>query len=287
MSVRYAARALRLEWSPGEQRVTAVSYRDSESGREERITCRAVVVAAGAINSAQILLQSTSADFPHGLGNQHDVLGRYLHDHPLGKLVVDLSRAVPIYPASYITRPPPERSEPLYAAAGMQWCNVGALVRSVLDGRPGKSRQLGFSIFGTMAPTRDDFVALEAQGSANSGSRVSVSLRHPPQARETLEQARDELVDILGRAGWGPRVNVWKIEPPGNSVHYGGTCRMHASPRFGVVDRDCRVHGVANVVVADSSVFTTGPEKNPVLTAIALAARASDKLAEDLRGGDL
>jgi choline dehydrogenase-like flavoprotein len=43
------------------------------------------------------------------------------------------------------------------------------------------------------------------------------------------------------------------------------------------------VHGAPNVVVADSSVFTTGPEKNPVLTAMALAARASDRLGRDLR----
>jgi choline dehydrogenase-like flavoprotein len=62
---------------------------------------------------------------------------------------------------------------------------------------------------------------------------------------------------------------------------------MHASPRFGVVDARSRVHGVPNVVVADSAVFTTGPEKNPVLTAMTLGARASTYLAEDVRAGDL
>ena len=75
------------------------------------------------------------------------------------------------------------------------------------------------------------------------------------------------------------------MEAPGNSVHYGGTCRMHSNPRFGVVDAFSRVHDVKNVVVADSSVFTTGPEKNPVLTAMALAARASDRLHSDLNEG--
>jgi choline dehydrogenase-like flavoprotein len=62
---------------------------------------------------------------------------------------------------------------------------------------------------------------------------------------------------------------------------------MHASPTYGVVDERCRVHGAANVVVADSAVFTTGPEKNPVLTAMALAARSSQALADDLRAGDI
>jgi choline dehydrogenase-like flavoprotein len=58
---------------------------------------------------------------------------------------------------------------------------------------------------------------------------------------------------------------------------------MHESPQFGVVDAFSRVHGARNVALADSSVFATGPEKNPVLTAMALAARASDRLNRDLR----
>jgi choline dehydrogenase-like flavoprotein len=92
---------------------------------------------------------------------------------------------------------------------------------------------------------------------------------------------------MFEQAGWQPRESVWLIEPPGTSVHYGGTCRMHASPRFGVVDGWCRVYGVRNVAVADSAVFTTTPEKNPVLTAMTLAARAGDRLARELGSGDL
>jgi choline dehydrogenase-like flavoprotein len=52
-----------------------------------------------------------------------------------------------------------------------------------------------------------------------------------------------------------------------------------------VVDGFCRVHGVPNVRVVDSGVFTTGPEKNPSLTAMAIASRACRQLAEELRKG--
>jgi choline dehydrogenase-like flavoprotein len=279
--------ALRLEWSPAERRVTAVSCRNPHTGSEDRIPCRAVVLAAGAVNSAQILLESSSADFPDGLGNSHGVLGRYLHDHPLAKIVVDLGRRVPIAPASYITRPALERTDPLYAAAYMQWSGTTEFARTVLAGRPGHASRLGFSIFGTMPPTVDNFVAIDRGRHAKGRSPLVFALRHPTKAIELLEQARDELMSMLERAGWEPRLRVFQIEPPGNSVHYGGTCRMHASPRLGVVDRFGRVHGVPNVVVADSAVFTTGPEKNPVLTAMTLAARASDRLAEDMRSGDV
>ncbi len=285
LSILYDAQALRLEWSPREKRIVAVIYRDRRSGREERVACRGVVLAAGAVNSAQILLQSSSPDFPNGLGNEHDVLGRYLHDHPLGKLVIELPRAVHIHPASYITRPSLERSPPLYAAACMQWCGAPSLVRSVLEGRPGKATQVGFTIFGTMAPTPNDFVALApARATGGESSNILLHLKHPPEALQTLERTRDDLLHILTQAGWNPRVSVWKVEAPGNSVHYGGTCRMHTSPRFGMVDAFSRVHSIPNVAVADASVFTTGPEKNPVLTAMALAARASERLAQDLQG---
>ncbi|MFT3922242.1 MAG: GMC oxidoreductase [Myxococcales bacterium] len=286
LAIRHDAQVLGLEWSREERRVVALRVRDQGTGRTERLACRAVVLAAGALGSAQILLESKNAEFPAGLGNQHGVVGRYLHDHPLAKLIVKLARPVSIYPASYITRPALERAEPLYAAAFMQWCGTPALLRSALRGRPGRSSSLGFSVFGTMAPSRDDFVELAPGVGRGGRSRVRVHLRHPTLARETLERAREELLEVLARAGWAPKVELWKLEAPGNSVHYGGTCRMHASPALGVVDAYSRVHGVRNVVVADSAVFTTGPEKNPVLTAMALAARAADKLARELQHGE-
>jgi len=288
VAIRFGMEALRLEWSESERRVVAVICHDRRTGNDERVPCRAVIVAGGAVNSAQILLQSKSGDFPDGLGNEHGVLGRYLHDHPLGKIVIDLDRPVSAEPASYVTRPLLDRSAPLYAAAYMQWSGTEILAKGVLAGHPGRTARIGFTVFGTMVPSRTDFVALDAARPWVKGrSALLFSLRYPPEAKETLERAKVEILEILERAGWNPRLHVWRVEVPGNSVHYGGTCRMHASPKYGVVDRFCRVHGVKNVVVADSSVFTTGPEKNPVLTAMSLAARAADRLGEELRDGDL
>jgi choline dehydrogenase-like flavoprotein len=281
IEVRFDSRVVRLEWSPGGRRVDAVVVRDAKTGSESRVPCRAVVVAAGAINSAEILLASRSAEFPNGLGNTHGVLGRYLHDHPLGKLVVDLQRTIPVHPPSYMTRTTLDRSPPLYAAACMQWSGAEMIARSLIEGRPGRLSWLGFSVFGTMAPLRDNGVSLDASG------KLAVHVRQPPEARTALEHARDDATDILQRAGLEPRVRVWHVEPPGESKHFGGTCRMHTSPQFGMTNAWSRLHAVPNVVVADSSVFTTGPEKNPVLTAMALAARAGRRLADELKAGDL
>jgi len=288
LKARYRSRAMRLEWSAEKRRVEAVVFRDTLTGTEGRIPCRAVVVAAGAVNSAEVLLRSSSADFPDGLGNTHGVLGRYLHDHPLGKLVIDLNDKVSIHPASYITRLSLERSAPLYAAAGMQWSGAAIYAKSLLKRSPGRSPEIGFSVFGTMIPTRDNWVALDKRAeAANDGTGLELHINHLPEAIQTLDQTRDQILELLREAGLAPRERIWKIEPAGNSNHYGGTCRMHESPRFGVLDAFSRMHGAPNVVVADSSAFTTGPEKNPVLTSMALSARGADRLASDLQSGDL
>jgi choline dehydrogenase-like flavoprotein len=57
-----------------------------------------------------------------------------------------------------------------------------------------------------------------------------------------------------------------------------GTTRMSDDPRRGVVDRDGRVHGMANLYVAGSSVYPTGGAVNPTLTIAALALRLADRL---------
>lgn len=289
LKVRFGARVSRLEWSPQRRRVDSVTYRDRATGTEERVACRAVVVAGGALNTPQILLGSTSATFPEGLGNQHGVLGRYLNDHPLGKLVVEMDHPFAVHPAAYVTRLELGRARrPLYAAACMQWCSTSDLAKSVLGRHPGRLRSIGFSVFGTMVPSREDYVALNDKHRGPDGcAGLELCIRHPRAAVETLEEARDHLIASLHDAGLSARVAVWKVEPPGNSNHYAGSCRMHASPEHGMLDAWGRMHAVPNVVVADSSVFTTNPEKNPVLTSMTLAARAAERLANELRSGDL
>ena len=65
-----------------------------------------------------------------------------------------------------------------------------------------------------------------------------------------------------------------------DASHHIGTTRMSDDPRTGVVDRDCRVHGIRNLFIAGSSIFPTSGYANPTLTIVALALR----LAEHLKG---
>ncbi|MEX2495408.1 MAG: GMC family oxidoreductase, partial [Woeseia sp.] len=91
-----------------------------------------------------------------------------------------------------------------------------------------------------------------------------------------LEMGRAEIGRIrvleAGDSGWWPGMRgAW---------HQMGTTRMHARPAEGVVDADCRVHGIRNLYLAGGSVFTTSGSANPTLTIVALALRLADHLKE-------
>ena len=286
LTLRYGLRVTQLEWSGARKRVEAVIAREVGTGATHRIRCRAVVVAAGAINTAKILLQSASSDFPDGLGNTHGALGRYLHDHPIGKVELELASPLPFQPAAYLTRIPLAQTVPLYAASCLQWTGTSMLARSVLQGRPGRSSVCGFNLFGTMGVMKENFVALDPSRQSDDGTPgLIVSIDRPQLSDEALIAARDQLIGLMDEARLEPRQRMWYIGDVGTAVHFAGTCRMHRSPQYGMLDAWSRLHAVRNVMVADSAAFTTGPEKNPVLTAMALSARGAQRLLDDLRAG--
>jgi choline dehydrogenase-like flavoprotein len=68
--------------------------------------------------------------------------------------------------------------------------------------------------------------------------------------------------------------------------HHMGTTRMHDSSRQGVVDRNCRIHGMSNMHIAGSSVFPTAGANFPTFTLVALALRLSDRIAAELNRPD-
>lgn len=95
-----------------------------------------------------------------------------------------------------------------------------------------------------------------------------------------MHELFDEHLRSLGINGFASQVLDRPDEAPEylDMKHPSGTTRMSESPADGVVDADCRVHGVRNLFVAGSSVFPTSGHFNPTLTIVALAARLADHL---------
>nr|MBA3438418.1 GMC family oxidoreductase [Pyrinomonadaceae bacterium] len=71
------------------------------------------------------------------------------------------------------------------------------------------------------------------------------------------------------------------------SIHEHGTCRMGADPKRSALNAFNQMHDVKNMFVVDGSAFTTASEKNPTLTILALAWRATDHLADQLKKQNL
>jgi choline dehydrogenase-like flavoprotein len=77
------------------------------------------------------------------------------------------------------------------------------------------------------------------------------------------------------------------ISVPGTIIHEVGTARMGNSARDSVLNSYCQTHEVKNLFVCDGASFVSNPDKNPTLTINALAWRASDYLAEEMRKGNV
>jgi choline dehydrogenase-like flavoprotein len=140
----------------------------------------------------------------------------------------------------------------------------------------------------------------QAEQAPNPDSRVTLGTRRdrfglpvprldwrPTHSDRASIRASQEAVDAaLRAAGLGHAEFMLGDEHPpalleGNFHHLGAT-RMHVDPAKGVVDADCRVHGIRNLYVAGSSVFPTYGCSNPTLTIVALALRLADHLKKEL-----
>jgi choline dehydrogenase-like flavoprotein len=109
--------------------------------------------------------------------------------------------------------------------------------------------------------------------------RLVVDWRIPSNVTESVRRLEALLARVLQETGIGA-VEPGEGEPRyTDASHHMGTTRMSSDPRRGVVDADCRVHGVGNLWIASSSVFPSAGHANPTLTIVALALR----LAEHLR----
>src|SRR5262249_7823646 len=175
-------------------------------------------------------------------------------------------------------------SDPLMASS---W-TIGAFGKvGRLKSRFGqKSKSFGVQVLGTMVPKEEYYIRPAENHKDDFGfPALEVHIKFEKSVLDNMIRAREHLLQVMEDAGH--KAMIRDIVPqliPGTAKHYGGAARMHASPKYGVTDRYNRLHDAPNVLVVDASCFTTGVEKNPTLTVMALAARSADRLARDLRG---
>ena len=302
-------------------KATAVSYIDKATRTEKRVNTRAVIVAASACESARLLLNSKSTLFPNGLANSSGAVGKYLMDSVgsggdgyfphLEKIpphnhdgVGGMHLYMPWWKFDRKNDFP--RGYHIEIWGGREMPGVG-MFNSLNREEEGYGLSLkqrarnvygcyiGFAGRGEMIPNPESFCEIDPDAVDQWG--IPVLRFHFKWSDYELLQAKDmqetfrAIVETMG-GEYKTRTSIhgdlpFGIEPGGKIIHEVGTVRMGADPKTSVLNGFGQAHDVKNLFVTDGAPLVTNPDKNPTLTIMALAWRASEYLLDEARKGNL
>ena len=144
---------------------------------------------------------------------------------------------------------------------------------------------------GEALPNKDNYCEIDPGGlkDARSIPQLRFNCKWSDNERRMADVMYDEAEELLRAAGAEiiPYTRRTEIPPMGDQTHEVGTARMGNDPQTSVLNRFNQAHDVKNLFVVDGASFVSGPEKNCTLTITALAWRACDYLADELRKGNL
>jgi choline dehydrogenase-like flavoprotein len=298
-----------------------VSYIDKTTRTEKRVNARAVVLAASACESARLLLNSKSAQFPDGLANSSGTVGRYLTDSvgsdgwgiipQLEKMpphnhdgVGGMHMYIPWWKFDRKNDFP--RGYHIEFGGGREMPGIGAFNHLLHDeegygaGLKKRAREvygtrIGLAGRGEMIPNPDTYCEIDPNVVDKWG--IPVLRFHFKWSEYELRQAQDmqeTFRAIIEAAGGEYKTKTpisgqypFGITEGGKIIHEVGTARMGADPKSSVLNSFCQAHDVKNVFVMDGAPLVTNPDKNPTLTIMALAWRASDYLLDEAKKGNL
>jgi choline dehydrogenase-like flavoprotein len=304
------AMAYKVLTDPGTNRARGILYIDRKTRQAKEVTARVVVLCAQALESARILFNSATRDFPNGLANASGVLGHYLQDHlwvaggatgdfpdPPEKASLD----GPNRPnALYVIRFRNTKKEPNYkkflrgygfqggAGVGFKMSAPGfgdAYKRAVLE----SSTSIGLSGFGECLARRENFVAIDPNVVDVFGIPVlRITMSYSENERAMAPDMRDAAAEMLDAAG-AKNIRPWVVADriPGMGIHEVGTARMGTDPKTSVLNQFQQTHDVRNLFVMDGSCFVSCGCQNPTLTIMALAVRSTDYLLGEMKKGNL
>jgi choline dehydrogenase-like flavoprotein len=321
-------------------------------GRAFQIQAQAFVLACGGIENARLLLASNRLA-PAGIGNEHDLVGRFFMDHPYlttghfvpasprhadGPHVIQSFKLAGVDQRShvgfvlnervrhdedltgcsayFIRRLVSETAPEHFSRAGksrlrlaeflehriLAGAEVGAHLRHVASGYRSVGLTLARRAFEVIRPRHvlalrtilettprpDSRVTITPARDRLGVPRVRVDWRVSASDRRGLERLRTAMANAIRRRELGLLVDAPDVDEAGwphsmeGGKHHMGTTRMHIDPKQGVVDPNGRVHPMANLYVAGSSVFPTSGYANPTFTIVALALRLADHLKAQL-----
>ena len=295
----------------GNGHAKGVAYIDRSSKQELEVQGKVVVVAASCVESARILLNSKSREFPNGLANSSGQVGRNLCDHLYGttgygylpQLLGQPSSPDNVSNSQVVWMPrwqnlkdPHEekfiRGYSIYPTGG---CGEFPWYHRHLEGFGSELKReikryyptpVSFYCQIPSLPSPTNYVDIDPEVKDIFGiPAVRVHFQWGPNELLMWEHAK-EVCDNVMKASGG---EVWgtgeKPNMPGYSLHETGTCRMGNDPKRSVTNRFGQTHDVPNLYICDASVLLSCSDKTTTLSILAFTLRTCERLLENMSSG--
>lgn len=281
-------------------------------GQPFDFSAKSYVIAMGSIENARVLLNSDK-QVTAGLGNKYGMVGRCYMEHfsiEIGRFVVeDKSRfsqgSLELNPSDTLIRKKGIGNAVLsfdpqfHTVEYGHFLNLKKSVREFFCKHPSLteiSRKIkdfdcdGDGVITSMieqSPNLNSRVFLDSEYDPFGVRRVQLDWKTNAIDNDTIRTLGVEAAKEMARNKVA-RVQLKdfildkskEITEYGFHCHQMGTTRMSESSKFGVVDKNSRVHGLENLFVAGSSVYSTGGGCNPTLTVVMLSLRLGEHLAK-------
>jgi len=288
------------------QRATGVRVIDTETKEHYEYKARIIFLCASTVASTSILMQSRSARFPNGMGNDSGELGHNIMDHHLG---VGASGSTEDFRDKYyIGRRPNGFYIPRfrnldnatkvdqflrgygYQGGGSRsnWSDqiaelkYGSAFNEALL-KPG-GWSIGMGGFGEFLPYHENRMYLDYEKTDKWGlPTVTFDAEFKENEYRMREDMKNQAAEMLDVAGFKNISTFDNPGGPGLGIHEMGTARMGKDPSTSVLNKFNQVHSVKNVFVTDGSFMTSSGCQNPSLTYMAFTARAANYAVEELK----
>jgi choline dehydrogenase-like flavoprotein len=256
-----------------------------------------VVSSCGAINSAALLLRSTSDRHPRGLANGSDQVGRNYMCH-LNSVMLAISKCPnpTIFQKTFALNDfyfgADDWAHPMGHISFIGKTDAHVLAAGAPKFTPGwtleqmAKHSLDFWLTSEDLPSAENRVTVERDGKTR--------LTYAPNNEEGHQRLQARLKDLMGEIPCSvhgkecfqglSRLNAYigKRIPLAGVAHQNGTCRFGTDPKSSVLDVNCKAHELDNLYVVDGSFFASSSAVNPALTIAANALRVGDHLKERL-----
>jgi len=303
-------------------RATGVAFVDRTTRQQRHATARVVVLAASACESVRILLNSKSAQFPNGLANSSGKVGKYIMDTVGSDVEGQVPRLESLPPHNedgvsgmhlytpwwlykdaaslgfargyHVEFGGGKRMPGMDTAAGLEWLTGGSYGKQFKqDARRYYGSFVGFSGRGEMIPNENSYCEIDPVVKDKWGIPV---LRfywqwsdHETRQAAHMQKTFGAVIEAMGGRVQGTieTDGAKAIAPGGSIIHEVGGAIMGADAKTSVTDRWCQTWDVSNLFLTDGAPFASNADKNPTLTIMANAWRASDRILERLRRKEL